>query len=248
MNGVAPEGSGLEFVRVGKSFRTGWLGRFTALDDATVAVGPGEICAVVGPNGSGKSTLLKLAAGLLAPTSGSVRVLGEPAGSPAAARSLGFLPESPYFPPHLCPVEFLRFCAELGGLPKGSVERAIAERLEWAGLQMQARRPVSILSKGQRQRLGLVQALLHSPQVLVLDEPVSGLDPRATASFLVLLKELRSQGVAVLLSSHFLPQVEESCDRVVLLEHGRVVWTGAPDPLMSLERIYLGQTSGHDCG
>lgn len=234
MNGGSESGA-IEVVEAAKRYRGG----VGALTGATLSLARGKVGALVGPNGSGKSTLLKLAAGILSPTSGRVEIEGRPATSAAARARIGYLPESPQFPSWLRVREFLHYLGELSGLRGDGLEQAISHRLEWAGLAALADRPAGTLSTGQRQRLGLAQALVHGPPVLLLDEPAAALDPSGVATLVALLRRLRDEGRTVLLSSHFLPQVEAVCDRVWLLREGRVVWAGTPDGPGELEKRFM---------
>ncbi len=182
--------------------------------------------ALMGPNGSGKSTALKLAAGLLKPTGGSCRVLGEEATSPKARTFIGYMPESPTFPDHLTGEEVVRYYAGLSGLKAPTARAAARRALAQAGLHGAESRPVRHYTKGMRQRLGLAQALAHDPTVLLLDEPTAGVDPQGVADMLALIDQLKIAGRTVLLSSHLPDEVGEICDRVVILAEGRPVFCG----------------------
>ncbi len=235
MNSASARAWAVELDGVTKHFRGG----VRALDNATVRAAAGCIAALVGPNGSGKSTALKLAAGLLAPSAGRAAINGLDAASMDARAAIGYLPESPGYPGWLSVREFLAYCGRLSGLRGTGLDGAIAARLEWAGLSGLADRGAGTLSKGQGQRLGLAQALLHDPAVLLLDEPASGLDPVGVLELAGLLGRLRDAGKTVLLSSHFLPQVEAVCDRVFLLRAGRVAWEGPPGRPGELEELFV---------
>lgn len=226
MNSGAARTGAVEFTGVGHAYHPALGTTVVALTDFSLRLEPGTLCALAGPNGSGKSTVLKLAAGLAAPARGTVMVNGRAATEPAARRGLGYLPENPDLPGWLTAREFLVACGELAGLPPAGLRREVADRLAWAGLSTVAERSAAALSKGQRQRLGLAQALLGGPALLLLDEPAAGLDPVGVAELVRHLRELRSAGTTVLLSSHFLQQIEECCDRVCLLRHGRLIWQG----------------------
>jgi ABC-2 type transport system ATP-binding protein len=220
----AKGGWALELSEVTKEFPGG----ARALAAVNLRLAPGRIAALVGPNGSGKSTVLKLLAGLVRPTRGAVRLLGRPAGDPAAQARLGYVPDAPTFPHWLTGREFLRYVGQLSGLAGTALEGAISRRAGWAGLEGILDRRARSYSAGQRQRLGLAQALLHDPEVLLLDEPAAGLDPAGVARLATLLAGLRGEGRTVVMSSHFLPQVESSCDYAWLLREGRVIWAGEP--------------------
>jgi ABC-2 type transport system ATP-binding protein len=200
-----------------------------ALDGVDVQVGEGELVGLLGPNGAGKSTLVKIACGLVRPSGGRVEICGAPAGSPPARRALGYLAELFRFPAWMSADELLTLHQRLAGSRRGARERV--ELLELVGLPHARRTRVGAMSKGMQQRLGIAQALVGSPRVLLLDEPTSALDPAGRRVVRDLLEELRSRGIAVLLNSHLLSEVELVCDRVTIVNHGRVVAEGAPDEL-----------------
>jgi ABC-2 type transport system ATP-binding protein len=204
-------------------------GSVVALDQVSLSVGPGELVGLVGANGAGKSTLVKIACGLVRPTSGSVTVYGAPAGSREARRQLGYLAELFRFPGWCTASEVLALHQQLAGSSRGQSERD--ELLELVGLSDAARRRVEGMSKGMQQRLGIAQSLVGEPKLLLLDEPTSALDPSGRRAIRTLLLELRDRGIAVLLNSHLLGEVERVCDRVVILARGKVVADGRPDEL-----------------
>jgi ABC-2 type transport system ATP-binding protein len=195
-----------------------------ALAGVQLSVGRGELVGLLGPNGAGKSTLVKIACGLVRPTSGSVCVCGAPAGSRAARAVIGYLAELFRFPGWCTATEVLELHQRLARSSAGASERG--ELLELVGLADAAGRRVDEMSKGMQQRLGLAQALIGSPRLLLLDEPTSALDPAGRRAVRILLEELRARGIAVLLNSHLLSEVELVCDRVVILSRGRVVAAG----------------------
>jgi ABC-2 type transport system ATP-binding protein len=200
-----------------------------ALKGVDLAVGEGELVGLLGPNGAGKSTLVKIACGLVRPTGGTAKVAGEPAGSPAAHRSLGYLAELFRFPDWLTADELLTLHQKLAESDGGARERS--ELLELVGLGEVAGRRVGAMSKGMQQRLGIAQAMIGSPRLLLLDEPTSALDPAGRRTVRELLETLRSRGVAVLLNSHLLSEVELVCDRVAIIARGEVVAAGTPAEL-----------------
>jgi Cu-processing system ATP-binding protein len=211
----------VELAGTGKRY-----GGVTALDQVSLAVEPGEILALVGHNGAGKSTMMKLVLGLIRPSAGTVRTLGaDPAGHSGGEvrRRIGFLPESVSFTGAMTGREVVGFYLALRGEPA----RAAMPLLERVGLAEAAKRRVSTYSKGMRQRLGLAQALIGEPRVLLLDEPTTGLDPSLRLTFYAILAELRQAGCAVLLSSHALAELEQRVDRVAILERGRLVACGS---------------------
>ncbi|MFA5662530.1 ABC transporter ATP-binding protein [Castellaniella sp.] len=213
-------GSPIELRAVTKRY-----GALNAVDQVSLHLDPGECVILAGHNGAGKSTLIKLILGLIRPESGTVRVLGETPGTPAAARSrrhIGYLPETVALYPSQTGVETLAFYARLKGLsPAGNP--ALLSRV---GIADAARRRVGGYSKGMRQRLALAQALLGQPRILLLDEPTSGLDPASRLLFYEIVRELRDQGVAILLSTHALAELEGLADRAIILRKGQKIADG----------------------
>jgi ABC-2 type transport system ATP-binding protein len=204
-------------------------GSVVALDQVGLSVAPGELVGLVGANGAGKSTLVKIACGLVRPTSGTVNIYGTPAGSREARRQLGYLAELFRFPGWSTASEVLALHQRLTGSEGGASERD--ELLELVGLSDVAQRRVEGMSKGMQQRLGIAQALVGEPKLLLLDEPTSALDPAGRRAIRTLLLGLRDRGIAVLLNSHLLGEVERVCDRVVILARGKVAADGRPDEL-----------------
>jgi Cu-processing system ATP-binding protein len=215
---------------------TRFYGRQLAVDAVDLNLRAGECIGLVGHNGAGKSTMIKMMLGLIRPTSGSVRVLGEDpsAGAAAAARrALGYLPENVALHPSLTGAETLAFYARLKGQPVAG-NRALLERV---GIAAAAHRRVGTYSKGMRQRLGLAQALLGNPRALLLDEPTTGLDPALRQSFYEIIGDLRREGATILLSSHALAELEGQVDRVVVMNRGRKVADGGVAELRRLAAI-----------
>jgi ABC-2 type transport system ATP-binding protein len=204
-------------------------GRTEALGGVDLEVGEGQLVGLLGPNGAGKSTLVKIACGLVRASAGSVEVCGAPAGSPPARRSLGYLAELFRFPSWMSADELLTLHQRLAGSTRGAAERTAL--LELVGLPHARETRISAMSKGMQQRLGIAQALVGSPRLLLLDEPTSALDPAGRRVVRGLLEELRRRGTSVLLNSHLLSEVELVCDHVVIVDHGRVVAAGTPDQL-----------------
>jgi ABC-2 type transport system ATP-binding protein len=200
-----------------------------ALRGVDLEVGEGELVGLLGPNGAGKSTLVKIACGLVRPTSGAAEVCGAPAGTPAARRALGYLAELFRFPGWATADELLALHQRLAGSDRGERERA--ELLDLVGLADARDRRVETMSKGMQQRLGIAQALVGEPPLLLLDEPTSALDPAGRRTVRGLLAELRRRGVAVLLNTHLLSEVEQVCDRVAIIDRGVLVAAGSPDEL-----------------
>jgi len=209
-----------------------------ALDGASLGLRPGEIFGLIGPNGAGKTTLIKAVLGLLEPDSGHVRVCGEPGGSVAARAKLGYMPELAYYYEFLRAGEFLQLCGRLCGMRGRPLERRITELLERAGLAAHRRKLIKHYSKGMRQKLGLAQAMLHEPELLLLDEPTSGLDPLARRDVRQLMLTLRDEGRAVLFASHELSEVEMVCDRVAMINGGRIIVSGTMAEILKPYRSY----------
>jgi ABC-2 type transport system ATP-binding protein len=217
-------------------------GGTVALAGVELEVEPGELVGLLGPNGAGKSTLVKIACGLVRPSGGEARVAGQPAGSAEARAAIGYLAELFRFPEWLRADELLSLHQRLAGSDGGRTERA--ELLELVGLDDAARAKVGAMSKGMQQRLGIAQALVGSPRVLMLDEPTSALDPVGRRIVRNLLLELKSRGVAVLLNSHLLSEVERVCDRVTILVGGRIVARGSPAELAQARGVEVDLAEG----
>ncbi|MDA0180828.1 ABC transporter ATP-binding protein [Solirubrobacter phytolaccae] len=200
-----------------------------ALKGVDLRVGEGELVGLLGPNGAGKSTLVKIACGLVGPSSGTAEVAGAKAGSAAANAALGYLAELFRFPDWLSADELLQLHQKLVGSRGGAAERR--ELLELVALGDVPDRRVGHMSKGMQQRLGIAQAMLGDPKLLLLDEPTSALDPAGRRTVRELLETLRGRGVAVLLNSHLLSEVELVCDRVIMIARGEVVAAGTPAEL-----------------
>jgi ABC-2 type transport system ATP-binding protein len=204
-------------------------GTTVALGGIDLEIGAGELVGLLGPNGAGKSTLVKCACGLVRPTAGGVTIAGAPAGSAPARAAIGYLAELFRFPGWARGYEVLALHQRLAGSDGGERERE--ELLELVGLQDARDRRVEAMSKGMQQRLGLAQALVGAPPLLLLDEPTSALDPAGRRDVREVLVRLRERGHAVLLNSHLLGEVELVCDRVAILDGGRIVAAGRPDEL-----------------
>ena len=217
-------------------------GTTVALRDVSLEVGEGELVGLLGPNGAGKSTLTKIACGLVRASAGTVTVAGAPAGSDTARRALGYLAELFRFPGWCTADEVLVLHQQLARSERGAAERA--ELLQLVGLGSEARRRVDTMSKGMQQRLGIAQALVGSPKLLLLDEPTSALDPAGRRTVRELLEELRQRGVSVLLNTHLLSEVEHVCDRVLILDRGVIVAAGAPAELTRAQGVRVELASG----
>jgi ABC-2 type transport system ATP-binding protein len=217
-------------------------GATTALRGVDLVVGEGELVGLLGPNGAGKSTLVKSACGLVRPSSGSVRVCGAPAVSPSARRALGYLAELFRFPGWASADELLLLHQRLAASTGGAAERA--ELLALVGLSEAAGRRVETMSKGMQQRLGIAQALVGGPRLLLLDEPTSALDPAGRRVVRDLLEELRRRGVSVLLNTHLLSEVERVCDRVAIIDRGELLAAGRPDELARPHGVEVDTAAG----
>lgn len=210
-------------------------GAFRAVHDVSLTVAAGEVYGLIGPNGSGKSTTMKVILGLLKPTEGDTRIFGIPSTEVASRRSVGFLPENPYFYKHLNGRETLYFYGRLCGMSGDLLKSRAEEMLALTGLEDAATRRVGGYSKGMLQRLGLAQALIHEPRLLVLDEPTAGVDPAGSRIIRDLIIEFRSRGITVLVTSHLLEQMQEVCDRVGIMSHGSMVREGRVEDLIAVE-------------
>jgi ABC-2 type transport system ATP-binding protein len=220
-----------------KSYRTGHVlqGRRPALVDLTLEVRRGEILGYVGPNGSGKTTTLKLLVGLLRPDRGEAFVLGEPAASRSWRFRAGYLPEHPYLYDYLTPAEYLDYVGRLFGLAAARRRERTRELLALVGLERSANVPMRKFSKGMVQRAGIAQALVNDPELLILDEPMSGLDPIGRRLVRQIIVDEHRAGKTVLFSTHILGDAETLCDRVAVLRAGRLLKVGALGELLRLD-------------
>jgi ABC-2 type transport system ATP-binding protein len=208
---------------------------YRALDRLTLEVEPGEVFGFLGPNGAGKTTTLKLLMQLVFPTSGHAEILGRPVGDLAAKRRIGYLPENPYFYDHLTAEELLTYFAALFGY-RGAERRARASRLlDEVGLGAERRLQLRKFSKGMLQRVGIAQALINDPDLVILDEPMSGLDPLGRREVRALILGLRDRGCTVFFSSHVLSDAEALCHRVAILANGRLVASGLLTEMLAFQ-------------
>ena len=219
-----------------KVFKAG-LGKapFTAVHDLSLRVNDGEVYGLIGPNGCGKSTTMKAILGLVTPTSGRTTIFGKSSTEVASRNDVGFLPENPYFYKHLNGLETLLFYGRLCSMSGATLKDRAKEMLAITGLEDAADRRVSGYSKGMLQRLGLAQALLHRPRLVVLDEPTAGVDPAGSRKIRDLILGFKEQGITVLVTSHLLEQMQEVCDRVGIMGHGKMVREGNLDDLIAVE-------------
>jgi len=219
-----------------KTFRIGFFRkRIEAVRGVDFEVRKGEIFGYVGHNGAGKTTTIKMALQLIFPDRGEIRIFDRPGSDPESRRRIGYLPENPYIYTYLRPLEFLDLCGQLTGMPAKRRRARSMEMVERLGLADALDRPIGKFSKGMTQRLGICQALLHEPELLILDEPFSGLDPIGRKEIRELLVELRDQGKTLMLTSHVLGDVEALADRVAILQRGKVVAYGAIHELLRPE-------------
>jgi len=205
-----------------------------AVDQVSLQVKAGEVYGLIGPNGSGKSTTMKAVLGLIRPSSGSCSIFGRDALKVDSRNDVGFLPENPYFYKHLTAAETVRFYGKLCGMRGQALRQRIDEMLELVGLGEARNRPLRGFSKGMLQRIGLAQALVHDPRLVVLDEPTAGVDPTGSREIRDLILNLKSRGITVFLCSHLLEQVQEICDRVGIMKSGTLVKEGRLEDLISL--------------
>jgi len=220
--------------RVRKSYPTGFFRRrVLVLSDLSFSVGRNEIVGFLGPNGAGKTTTIKILNRLAFPDGGTVTVFGEEAGRRSESRRrIGFMPEQPYFYEYLTAGEFLGLCGHLNGMGWSEISGRSQLMLARVGLDGAARTAIRKFSKGMMQRLGLAQALLHDPELVILDEPMSGLDPVGRMEVRNLIREMKTSGKTVFFSSHIISDVEALCDRVIMLDKGVKVAEGAVDDLV----------------
>lgn len=220
-----------------KDFLVGfWRPRpYRALDTLSLSVAQGEVFGFLGPNGAGKSTTLKLLMQLIYPTSGEARILGKPAGDVQVRRRIGFLAENPYYYDYLTAEEVLAYFASLYGFTGPDVTTRVAAVLDEVGIGKERRMRLRQFSKGMLQRVGLAQAIMHDPEVVFLDEPMSGLDPIGRRQTRDLILRLKNRGCTVFFSSHILSDAEALCSRVAILAQGRLVATGALSDIVQLE-------------
>jgi ABC-2 type transport system ATP-binding protein len=213
-----------------------------AVDGVTFTLEPGRAFGLLGPNGAGKSTVVKAIVGLTRPDSGTISLFGSSPSDHAARAQVGFAPEEPDFPKFLRAAEVLDYFGRLFGLPAGERRRRVSDALEWSTLAGE-RRQVRHFSKGMKQRLGLAQAIIGRPQLLILDEPTADLDPIGRRDVRELITGLKARGTTVLLNSHLLSEVERVCDRVAIMARGRILKEGPMGELVpegrTLEEVFV---------
>jgi ABC-2 type transport system ATP-binding protein len=222
---------------------------FKAVDNLSLTVDRGEVFGFIGPNGAGKTTTIKIMGGILAPTDGKVKICGLDVNRHprAAKRKMGFIPDRPYLYEKLTGMEFLKFTADLYGYGRNGFERRAAEELQRFSLRDWSDELIESYSHGMRQRLIFAAALLHEPEVIIVDEPMVGLDPIAIVMVKDLLRQLSAKGVTIFMSTHTLKIAEEVCDRIGVIHHGRLIATGTPADLQrgsgvsekDLEKVFV---------
>ena len=209
--------------------------RVIAVNDLSLCIEPGEVYGLLGPNGSGKSTTLKIILGLVSPTRGRTEIFGRDSRLVESREAVGFLPENPYFYKFLSGEETLRFFGRLCGMRGATLRSRVNELLDLVGLNKARDRRLGTYSKGMLQRIGLAQALIHDPRLVVLDEPTAGVDPAGSREIRDLIMDLKRRGITVLLSSHLLAQAQEICDRIGILADGVLVREGGLQELIAIE-------------
>jgi len=216
-----------------KVYKRGWgRGKFAALDNLSIEVEEGEIFGFLGPNGAGKTTTIKILLRLLTPTGGSATVLGTDIREPASRLRVGYMPENPYFYRFLTGEEFLKFYTKLNRIPSGDRKKRIDELLDLVGMTHARHKYIREYSKGMVQRIGLAQALMHDPKIVLLDEPLSGVDPIGRKEIRDLIYAIKEQGRTIFFCSHILSDVEHICNRVAILHHGKLLKMGGLDELL----------------
>jgi len=222
-----------------KSFKLGFIPKTKKiLNGISLSIEEGEIFGYLGPNGAGKTTTIKCILGLIHPDKGNIEIFGLPHLSLKAKEKTGYLPENPYFYEYLTAWEFLNFCSQLFLLEKKEKEERVKELLHLVGLEKALDLQLRKFSRGMLQRVGLAQALLHNPSLVVLDEPLGGLDPLGRKELRDIIVRLKEEGKTIFLSSHILQDIEMVCDRVAIIVGGKIISQGALEELVS-EKIYL---------
>ena len=236
---AAPRENVIEIEHLSKLYKDFWgRPKVRALDDLNLTIQKGEVFGLLGPNGSGKSTTIKLLLGLIFPTSGRATVFGHPLGSDAIKERIGFIPEESYFYKFLDGEETLRFYGKLFKLSRKELDERVPMLLDAVGLDAKARkRKLREYSKGMARRIGLAQALINDPDLVLLDEPTTGLDPIGTREMKDLIVSLKEQGKTVILCSHLLADVEDVCDRVTILFRGRMQTLGQVADLVQVRDV-----------
>jgi ABC-2 type transport system ATP-binding protein len=236
MSETSPDQTAVTVENLTKVFK-GSMGRkhVLAVRELSFAVKAGEVYGLIGPNGCGKSTTMKVMLGLLKPTVGRASIFGCDSADVASRQDVGFLPENPYFYKHLTGRETLHFYGKLCGLSGSELKDRTESMLALTGMKNAAERRVGGYSKGMLQRIGLAQAMIHDPRLLILDEPTAGVDPNGSRRIRDLILELKARGITIVVTSHLLEQMQEVCDRVGIMSQGRMVKEGRVEELISVE-------------
>lgn len=217
----------LECNNISKSFKKDfWSREFIALNDISFSLKEGRVVGFLGANGAGKTTLIKIILGFIKPDSGDVKILSESWCDNKVRSLIGYMPERPYYYQNLTGYEFLKYCGELQNLSKNKIKNNIERWASKLEIKFALDRKIKGYSKGMLQRLGFVSVLLHNPKLIILDEPLSGLDPIGRKEFKDVIKEVNDEGVSVFFSSHIVNDVEEVCDDVLVLENGGIIYNG----------------------
>jgi len=232
------------FKQINKSYQIGFKKRKKVLYNLTLEIKKGEVFGFLGPNGAGKSTAIKILLNFIYPDSGEVRINGQTVNNPNVRRYIGYLPENPYFYDYLTAEELLLFGIKTSNLSKNeNISARIDKLLLKVGLAEVKKRPLRTYSKGMLQRVGLALAIIHEPEILILDEPLSGLDPIGRYEVIELILEFKKQGKTIFFSSHILTDIERVCDRIGILNQGKLVYTGLLQELLkdyvNLEEAFL---------
>src|SRR2546426_11507799 len=230
-------GPAIEIENLTKEYPFGFLHlkKKTSLEGLNMQVETGEVFGFIGPNGAGKSTTIKLLMRLIFPTAGSARILGKPISDVEMHKDIGYLPEQPYFYDYLTAAELLDYFARFYGMKAAERKERVAEMLKRVGLETAGKIQLRKYSKGMLQRVGLAQAILHDPKVVILDEPMSGLDPIGRREVRDIILDLRRGGRTILFSTHILSDAEMLCDRVGALVGGKLRGVGSPDQLVGMK-------------
>jgi len=230
----------IKFNDVCKTYRLDRQKKVTALTGLTLSVAPHEVFGCIGPNGAGKSTTIKLLLDLIRPDSGSITINGQSASNEASRAQVGYLPENPYIYDFLTASEYLGYAGRLSGMSTAAIKQRSEELLAKLKLEQAANRRISGYSKGMQQRTAIAAALIHDPELVVLDEPMSGLDPLGRKLIFDLIAELKQQGKTVFISSHVLTDIERLCDRVGIIVQGSLLYQGDVSGLaIPLEDLFL---------
>ena len=217
-----------------KDFQIGIRGlKLRAVDDLSLEIPRGQVFGLLGPNGCGKSTTLKVVLGLVSATAGEISILGCPSATASARSRTGFLPEAPYFHKFLSGRELVTYCARLSGVRPADLSAAVEDALGLAAMTDAADRGIGTYSKGMLQRIGFAQAIVHDPELVILDEPTAGVDPVGSAAIGRMIHAMRDKGKTVVLCSHLLGQVEQVCDRVAIMDRGKLVLEGRVEDVLA---------------